>query len=68
MSGSFVADDDGRTDSAVGAIADCVDWQVPCGGRVLVVSDLHLTVPATGASSFAAEEISLQIAAWRARA
>ena len=44
--------------------AELLDVDVPVGGRVLVVSDLHLTSEATAASTVATTEVAQTIDAW----
>jgi hypothetical protein len=51
-------------DKVTDAQADLVTVSVPVGGRVLVVSELHLTREATAASTLAATQVAQAIDAW----
>ncbi|HEY0399625.1 MAG TPA: metallophosphoesterase, partial [Acidimicrobiia bacterium] len=45
-------------------VRDHLDVEVPLGGRVLVVSDMHLAAPSTTASRHASRELALALEGW----
>jgi lysylphosphatidylglycerol synthetase-like protein (DUF2156 family)/UDP-2,3-diacylglucosamine pyrophosphatase LpxH len=48
----------------VAEVSDCLDVEVPLGGRALVVSDLHLDAPSTAASRQATRELAATLEGW----
>ena len=48
----------------LGEVADHLDVEVPVGGRVLLVSDMHLAAPSTSGSLQATRELALALKEW----